>query len=422
MVQLMDLITKDLLINFLFILLPLFFVQMFYLMKYTYRTEKLNRWGFAIFPIVSLVLCMLFPVKVGENFVWDLRWIPFILGGLYGSYKLGFFLLAITLFIRYLMGYEGFYIVCITFPLLLVFVLLLSKPYLRMSVKRKVVTSSLLTFLAIALYTFVSTQFFDLNVSLSIWIQFIVVQVFGMIIATLLWEVITANFQVLQKLIKAEKLQMVSHLAASISHEVRNPLTVSRGFIQMLGGEASVEERKKYRDIAIQELDRATEVINDYLTFAKPALMQSEEINISEEMKYAVNVIIPLANMNGVEIKLALSEEETYFVKGERKKFQQCLINILKNGIESMPNNGVLTIQQSPKQITIQDQGTGMTQEQINRLGEPYFTTKAKGTGLGMMVSFSIIRGMGGTIHVASELGKGTCFSIKLPSYTKHSH
>ena len=375
----MDLITKDLLINFLFILLPLFFVQMFYLMKYTYRTEKLNRWGFAIFPIVSLVLCMLFPVKVGENFVWDLRWIPFILGGLYGSYKLGFFLLAITLFIRYLMGYEGFYIVCITFPLLLVFVLLLSKPYLRMSVKRKVVTSSLLTFLAIALYTFVSTQFFDLNVSLSIWIQFIVVQVFGMIIATLLWEVITANFQVLQKLIKAEKLQMVSHLAASISHEVRNPLTVSRGFIQMLGGEASVEERKKYRDIAIQELDRATEVINDYLTFAKPALMQSEEINISEEMKYAVNVIIPLANMNGVEIKLALSEEETYFVKGERKKFQQCLINILKNGIESMPNNGVLTIQQSPKQITIQDQGTGMTQEQINRLGEPYFTTKAKG-------------------------------------------
>ena len=111
MVQLMDLITKDLLINFLFILLPLFFVQMFYLMKYTYRTEKLNRWGFAIFPIVSLILCMLFPVKVGENFVWDLRWIPFILGGLYGGYKLGFFLLSITLCIRYLMGYDGFYIV-----------------------------------------------------------------------------------------------------------------------------------------------------------------------------------------------------------------------------------------------------------------------------------------------------------------------
>ena len=106
-----------------------------------------------------------------------------------------------------------------------------------MSVKRKVVTSSLLTFLAIALYTLVSTQFFDLHVSLSIWIQFIVVEVLGMIITTLLWEVITANFQVLQKLIKAEKLQMVSHLAASISHEVRNPLTVSRGFIQMLGRE-----------------------------------------------------------------------------------------------------------------------------------------------------------------------------------------
>ena len=87
-------------------------------------------------------------------------------------------------------------------------------------------------------------------------------------------EVIPANFQVLQKLIKAEKLQMVSHLAASISHEVRNPLTVSRGFIQMLGQRDFEKSRKKYRDIAIQELDRATEVINDYLTFAKPTLMQ----------------------------------------------------------------------------------------------------------------------------------------------------
>ena len=138
------------------------------------------------------------------------------------------------------------------------------------------------------------------------WIQFIAIQGIGMMITTLLWEVILANFQVMQKLIKAEKTQMVSHLAASISHEVRNPLTASRGFIQMLGEDVSLEERNKFAHIALQELDRATEVINDYLTFAKPTLEQMEEINIQKEIQYAVNVIIPLANMNGVQVNLSL--------------------------------------------------------------------------------------------------------------------
>ena len=417
----MSFLTKDLLINFLFILLPLFLVQMIYLVKYSNRSDEYNKRIFAIFPILSLSLCMLFPVAVREGYVWDLRWIPFILGALYGGYKLGFFLLYLTLFIRYLMGYDGFILACIIFPIILFVILLLSKSFLQMSVRRKVVTSTCLIFFILIVYRFAATHFFGLQLEGKMWIQFIAIQGIGMMITTLLWEVILANFQVMQKLIKAEKTQMVSHLAASISHEVRNPLTASRGFIQMLGEDVSLAERNKFAQIALQELDRATEVINDYLTFAKPTLEQMEEINIKKEIQYAVNVIIPLANMNGVQVNLSLLEDETYYVKGERKKFQQCLINILKNGIESMNNNGILTIRQSPYQIDIQDEGIGMTQEQINRLGEPYFTTKEKGTGLGMMVSFSIIKGMGGNITVESNPKKGTCFSIKLPIFKKQT-
>ena len=214
---------------------------------------------------------------------------------------------------------------------------------------------------------------------------------------------------------------MVGHLAASISHEVRNPLTVSRGFIQLLSEDISAQSRKEYAEIALMELDRATEVINDYLTFAKPTLEKEEKVNIHEEIQHAVNVITPLATMNGVQLSLSLLEQEQYFTKGERKKFQQCLINILKNGIESMEDGGNLRIEQGVTDnmiiIKIRDEGKGMTQEQINRLGEPYFTTKEKGTGLGMMVSYSIIKGMKGTIKVSSEYGKGTCFTLKLPIY-----
>ena len=193
------------------------------------------------------------------------------------------------------------------------------------------------------------------------------------------------------------------------------------GFIQLLSEDISTHSRKDYADIAIKELDRATEVINDYLTFAKPTLEKVEKINVNEEIQHAVNVITPLATMNGVQVKLSLLEQHLCFTKGDRKKFQQCLINFLKNGIESMENNGELQILQTYTngmiQIDILDQGKGMTQEQINRLGEPYFTTKEKGTGLGMMVSYSIIRGMNGTIDVTSESEKGTRFTLKLPIY-----
>ncbi|MEH6947720.1 ATP-binding protein [Bacillus sp. JJ634] len=287
-----------------------------------------------------------------------------------------------------------------------------------MTIKQKVLVN-----LSITLFTLIASipilEITGVGVEIGFWVRYIVIYVIGILIATILWEGIQTNFQVLQKLIKAEKLQLASHLAASISHEVRNPLTASRGFIQMLSEDVSAQTRKDYTEIALKELDRATEVINNYLTFAKPTPDKEEKIRVSTEIQYVSNLMSPLANMNGVNVSLSLTEDETFFVKGDRKKFQQCLINIMKNGIESIQNCGELQIRysctQSTIQIDIRDQGLGMTQEQINRLGEPYFTTKEKGTGLGLMVSYSIIRGMNGTIHVESEKGKGTCFSIKLP-------
>lgn len=219
---------------------------------------------------------------------------------------------------------------------------------------------------------------------------------------------------------KSEKLQIVSHLAASISHEVRNPLTVVKGFMQMFYENLQEDSKKQYWDIAIQELDRAAEIINDYLMFAKPAIENKEKVSIWQEIEHAVNIVTPLANMNSVHIRPPSGNKGGY-VLGDRQKLQQCLVNIFKNGIEAMPNGGELQIfihhhHSEYLQIDIHDSGIGMTQEQLNRLGEPYFSTKENGTGLGMMVSFSIVKGMNGKIQVTSELNKGTCFSIELPS------
>ncbi|MGG4266778.1 ATP-binding protein [Peribacillus simplex] len=413
--------TKDLLINFLIILFPLFLLQMSYLVKYVYRLDALKGSFLTIFPILSIVLCMLFPVVIEEDFVWDLRWIPFLLGGLYGGYRLGIILIVITLLIRYLTGGEnGFYISCISFPLMGVSLFFISKYYLKMSISKKILIGISLIFIVQTLTQFISTQVFELTIGISLWKQYFTIQVIGIVVVILLWEAILTNFQVLEKLVKAEKLQIVSHLAASISHEVRNPLTVTRGYIQMLSeDDVSSHTKVQYANIALKELDRATDVINDYLTFASINPENKERLRVSEEIQHVVNSIKPLANENGTGLKLSLFEEETYYIIGEKKKFQQCLFNILKNGLESMQDDGEIYIHLIPNaaniQIMIQDQGIGMTQEQIYRLGEPYFTTKNKGTGLGLMVSYSVIKSMDGTIHVSSVQGKGTCFTINLP-------
>ncbi|MEC0666261.1 LytS/YhcK type 5TM receptor domain-containing protein [Priestia flexa] len=132
----MSFFTKDLLINFLFILLPLFLVQMYYLLKYAKQIDWLKNWTIAIFPILSILLCMLFPVDaviVPDRYNIDLRRIPYILGTLYGGAGFGTFLLVLILTIRFLIGGVGFYVTLISLPILSIPLFIIAKKYLAMS-------------------------------------------------------------------------------------------------------------------------------------------------------------------------------------------------------------------------------------------------------------------------------------------------
>lgn len=170
---------------------------------------------------------------------------------------------------------------------------------------------------------------------------------------------------------------------------------------------------------AIEELDRASGILSDYLDFARTGNEKKEKVMVSKEIQRVINILTPLANMSNVQISFSLANNKDFFVWNEGRKFEQFLINLMKNSIESMPNGGRLQINltgcASVVQIDIKDEGIGMTQAQINRLGEPYFTTKSQGTGLGMMVSFKILKKMNGKMSVESEIGKGTSWKVSLP-------
>jgi two-component system, sporulation sensor kinase B len=274
-----------------------------------------------------------------------------------------------------------------------------------------------------ALYTGVALSLFYSDImsvkNLLFFIVFIYIQVIGILLFVKFIESAKNDLALSAEIRKFEKLKSVSEVAASISHEVRNPLTATRGFIQLLSdNNLTIEEKNLYISISLEELDKAASIITDYLTFATPSLENIEILELNKELDTIMKTITPLALINAVDIEI--EKTEAIYVAGEREKFHQCLINLMKNSIEAMPDGGklMITLQELNGKvvITVADTGAGMTDEQIERLGTPYFSTKVNGTGLGTMVIFSIVKAMMGEIKVDSKIGKGTCFTILFPT------
>ncbi|WP_379243682.1 ATP-binding protein [Paenibacillus sp. GCM10028914] len=215
---------------------------------------------------------------------------------------------------------------------------------------------------------------------------------------------------------RSEKMEIISELAASVAHEVRNPLQVTRGFMQLLG-ERSNQSQQEYLSLALKELDRAAAIITDFLTFAKPEMEQVSRLNLSEELRHVTGILMPLANIGGGTIHLDVPR--TIYILGNSSKLKQAMVNLVKNSIEALNGEGTIKIwaytEKGQAIIHIRDNGVGMDVRELERLGEPYFSNKTKGTGLGLMVTFRIIEAMQGKIDFTSHKGIGTEVVISIP-------
>lgn len=233
-----------------------------------------------------------------------------------------------------------------------------------------------------------------------------------------LTEYLNENAILRTEMQKSEKLNIVSELAASVAHEVRNPLTVVRGFIQLLESTEDVKN-KDYMRLVLAELDRAEQIISDYLNLARPQIEKKEHICLSAQLIEMTTLMSSFAAMQGVYLQVEISE--SLYTIGDKTKLKQAIMNVVKNGIEAIQGNkGYLKVTAMQKDETIvirvKDSGVGMTKEQLARLGQPYYSLKEKGTGLGLMVTFSILQAHNGTLEYKSESGKGTEAIIILPA------
>lgn len=247
--------------------------------------------------------------------------------------------------------------------------------------------------------------------------------ILGTILILYLLHILQTQVRLQNELMNAEKFHLIGEMAASISHEIRNPLTSTKGFLQLLqSGTCTEQERKLYIDIAINGIEQANHVLTDYLTFAKPSIEKEQTLQLEEELLHALSLITPLANLTNVRTHY-IKQSTSFFIAGEKQKLNQCLLNILKNCIEAMPKGGDLYFTLVPDhkhiQLYIKDTGVGMDQEQVKRLGSPFYSTKEKGTGLGMMVVFSVVQAMNGKIDIISEKGTGTTFLLTFPLIQK---
>lgn len=219
-----------------------------------------------------------------------------------------------------------------------------------------------------------------------------------------------------------DKMAMLGKISAAIAHEIRNPLTAIRGFIQLLRPHLVHLGKDEYARIILTEIDRANDIIHEFLNSSKPSAPQKSKVSVASLLKEVVLLTESEALLKDCQMVLEVPEDG--YVSIDVKQIKQVLLNIIKNAMDAITevegdHKGVIDIKAEVDgkhvNISIQDNGNGMDKGLLSRLFDPFFTTKEKGTGLGLSVSYRIIKNHKGNISVDSLKGAGTIFVITLP-------
>ncbi|MDR6554890.1 PAS domain S-box protein [Paenibacillus qinlingensis] len=222
-------------------------------------------------------------------------------------------------------------------------------------------------------------------------------------------------------LIKSDKLSAVGQLAAGVAHEIRNPLTALKGFLKLLTTSTSKEQY--YIEIMQKELQRIEFIVNEFLLVSKPQATHFVTSTLHPIIMSTVELLQPQALLSNIEIETEV-DAGLPPVTCDVNQVKQVFINIMKNAIESMSQGGNLRIYAELKGtgdhiiVRFVDQGCGIAPERLPKLGEPFYSTKEKGTGLGLMVCYRIIEAHGGFMKISSKLTEGTIVEITLPTTT----
>lgn len=217
----------------------------------------------------------------------------------------------------------------------------------------------------------------------------------------------------------SERLKTTGELAAAVAHEIRNPLTVVKGYLQLYEQDNSIDDKnKKNFSLIIEELESAEQVISQLLSLSKPLKANTTE---KIDVKVVIHSVTDLLQSYGLLYKnnIEVFVAENCLIEINKIEFNQLLVNIIKNAIEASAAGGTITVtagrQENIIEINIIDHGQGMAKHELELLGTPFYSLKSKGTGLGILICNNIVENYGGKMAFNSSPGKGTTVTIQFP-------
>jgi len=237
----------------------------------------------------------------------------------------------------------------------------------------------------------------------------------------IIFDDVTDRDELERQLVQADKLSSIGLLAAGVAHEVNTPLAVISTYAQMLAKQISEDEQKsKLLDKIAKQTFRASEIVNSLLSFSRTSTTEFVEVDLGKVIQETLNLVEHQLRKSAIEVKLD-TQPALPPVKGNAGKLQQVFLNLFLNARDAMEAGGTLAIRAWSEdgfaRIDVADSGQGIQPENLARIYDPFFTTKAarKGTGLGLSVTYGIVREHGGTIEVESRPGAGSRFRVELP-------
>ena len=226
---------------------------------------------------------------------------------------------------------------------------------------------------------------------------------------------------------RQDRLAALGRVAAAIAHEIRNPLASMRGAVQVLGSDAKLsDEDVQLMNIVLRESDRIDRIISDFLMYARPRQPEMESVNLNDLLEETLTLLRYSTEIDSSQYQL-ISEPygEPALAFADPGQLRQVLWNLARNAIKAMPEGGTfkISINRTPDlahfEIKFTDTGVGMTEEQIERIFEPFSSFTAGGTGLGMSIVYHIINEHRGKIDVSSEVNRGTTFTVSFAAYNE---
>lgn len=249
------------------------------------------------------------------------------------------------------------------------------------------------------------------------------------LLATLIFHDITERCQDNEKAVETQRVTAITQLAASVAHELGNPLNALGIRLQILkrklksdDNEKIIEATRQFVEIADQELSRLDAIVKNFLSAVRPTQLELTPVNIQELLVSAAQFLEP--ELKAKDISIALDFPEFVpAISGDAGQLTQAFFNLIKNAMQAMPNGGKLTISCSVDDVYVHlrfaDNGKGLTREELSRLLEAYYTTKPGGHGLGLLIVDRIVRSHGGDLAIDGKPGEGAAFTISLPRHAR---